>query len=218
MKKLLPLILLLCLMLTACTRAEEKPDETPAPVEPTVEDPVDTKDPPDAQEEDDGPMLLDKLAVELVVDVSETESVMGSLRQFSADLTDALKEKNIDVETVSFTMSTAGGVTGDALSVGGIDMAFLPVMDFIARRDALTPLLMVGDTEDAYVAALTTKNDALKNADLQKALSEALTDTEAGRQFLAAWSPEAEYGPVSQEVLDPLVEQYLKAQEEAAQH
>lgn len=218
MKKLLPLILLLCLMLTACTRAEEKPDGPSDPVEPTVEDPVDAKDPPDAQEEDDGPMLLDKLAVELVVDVSETESVMGSLRQFSADLTDALKEKNIDVETVSFTMSTAGGVTGDALSAGGIDMAFLPVMDFIARRDDLTPLLMAGDAEDAYVAALTTKNDALKNDDLQKALSEALTDTEAGQQFLAAWSPEAEYGPVSQEVLDPLVEQYLKDQEEAAQH
>lgn len=216
MKRSLPLLLILCLLLTACGRHQDESADPPAPTEPSVEEPSKPVEPAPA-EDDDEPLLLDRLAVELVVAPADTERVMGSLRQFSADLTDALKEKNIDVEAVSFTMSTAGGVTGDALADGGIDMAFLPVMDFIARRDVLTPLLMAGDTEDAYVLALTTKNDALLDEALQGAITEALTDHEAGQRFLAAWSPDAEYGPVSQEVLDTLVEQYLKEQEENAE-
>ena len=216
MKKLLPFVLTLCLMFTACSRQEEKPEEPAEPDKPSIEEPVNPPKSPDDQEEDD-PVLLDRMAVELVVAPTDTERVMVALRQFSADLTDALKEQNVDVETVSFTMSTAGGVTGDALSDGGIDMAFLPVMDFIARRDVLTPLLMAGDTEDSYVVALTTKVPALQEEYLQKIISAALTDSEAGQRFLAAWSPDAEYGPVSQEVLDPLVEQYLAQQEENAE-
>ena len=99
MKKLfLPLVLVLCLLLAACgnnhTESENNNNtddqvETNQPVEPVEPDDTDTP-------EDEGPVTLGALTVEVVMDWESADALLSQLEDLSAKLDEALVAQGYD--------------------------------------------------------------------------------------------------------------------------
>lgn len=187
----------LCLSLTACQSggpASDPPNEPAqaAPSAPADSEPV----------EPDPDMRVGRLAVELVVGWEEADRLLTSLDQLSGLLGDALLERGCAAEEVSVTLSTAGGVTADALAEGGVDVAFLPGLDYV-RCGECPAALIAGEEDQAGVAAVTPGREELGGG-FPAALAGALLDTETGRQFLETCYPEAAYEPAGEDALQAL--------------
>ena len=109
----------------------------------------DTLPAPEAPEESAGdeaePLSLDTLTVEAVVDWETAERMLTSLEDMSRWLKEALAEENCLVEEVAVTVNTAGGYTAQALAAGGVDVALLPAVDFIAWEEDAQALLVSGE-------------------------------------------------------------------------
>lgn len=184
--------LALCLALAACQSrdpASDPPDD-PAPAAPSV--PAESR-----PVEPDPDMRVGRLAVELVVEWEEADRLLAGLDQLSGLLGDALLEKGCAAEEVSVTLSTAGGVTADALAEGGVDVAFLPGSDYVRCGDCAAALI-AGEGDAAAVAAVSAAREELGGG-FPAALAGALLDTETGRQFLETCYPEAAYEPAKEE-------------------
>lgn len=189
--------LALCLALAACQSrdpASDPPDD-PAPAAPSV--PAESR-----PVEPDPDMRVGRLAVELVVEWEETDRLLTGLDQLSGLLGDALLEKGCAAEEVSVTLSTAGGVTADALAEGGVDVAFLPGSDYVRCGDCAAALI-AGEGDAAAVAAVSAAREELGGG-FPAALAGALLDTETGRQFLETCYPEAAYEPAEEERVQSL--------------
>lgn len=171
-----------CLLLAACVRASQpapQPDSPPVP-----EDPLVNGDVPERS--------LGSLTVELVVSWEEADRLLDSLDQLSGLLGDALLEQGCGVEEVRVTLSTAGGVTADALAEGGVDVAWLLVEDFASCGDRAAAALA---QDPCYsVAAVSAAREEL-DGDFRDALVRAALDTEPGRQFIQLCYPGATYVP-----------------------
>ena len=110
MKKLIPILLALCLLSAACAqRPREEAPPPPAPEAPAV------PEPPAPEEEG---RALERLTVELVVDWKDTDRVLEGRAELERLLQAALAGQAWTVEEVQITISTAGGPTGDALAAG----------------------------------------------------------------------------------------------------
>lgn len=184
--------LALCLALAACQSrdpASDPPDD-PAPAAPSV--PAESR-----PVEPDPDMRVGRLAVELVVEWEEADRLLTGLDQLSGLLGDALLEKGCAAEEVSVTLSTAGGVTADALAEGGVDVAFLPGLDYVRCGDCAAALI-AGEGDAAAVTAVSAAREELGGG-FPAALAGALLDTETGRQFLETCYPEAAYEPAEEE-------------------
>lgn len=184
MKKLLPSILALCLLLTACGRAlpAEVPEPGPAP---------EISAGPDRPENEEN-RSLERLTVELVVDWEETDRVLESRTELERLLREALEAQEWAVEEVQVTISTAGGPTGDALAAGGVDAACLPEEDYAAREGDASAVL----TAPGTVFAVTGAREELDES-FRAALAKALLETEPGTEFLSRCSPGRTYTAVS---------------------
>ena len=117
-----------CLLLAACGKASQPP---PRPEEPA---------PPEERREEEAPSL-GSLTVELVASWEEADRLLESLDQLSGLLGEALAEQGCVLDEVRVTLSTAGGVTADALAEGGVDAAWLPAEDFSACGDKAQAVL-----------------------------------------------------------------------------
>ena len=160
--------LAVCLALTACGRARPP---APQPDVPPASAPADR--PADGE-----PMSLGILTVELVVAWEEADRLLESLDQLSGLLSKALEEQGCAPEEVRVTLSTAGGVTADALAEGGVDAAWLPAEDFASCGDRA-------------IAALSQELDG----SFRELLARAVLDTEPGREFTQLCYPGAAYIP-----------------------
>ena len=134
------------------------------------------------------------------MDWETAERMLTSLEDMSRWLKEALAEENCLVEEVAVTVNTAGGYTAQALAAGGVDVALLPAVDFIAWEEDAQALLVSGEDPCETVAAVTLSRPELDDAFCQT-LAAALTETEAGEQFLAACRPDAVFASASEEAL-----------------
>lgn len=191
--------LALCLALAACQAGPpaSDPPADPAPAAPSA--PAESRPGGPDLEPD---MRVGRLAVELVVEWEEADRLLTGLDQLSGLLGDALLEKGCAAEEVSVTLSTAGGVTADALAEGGVDVAFLPGSDYVRCGDCAAALI-AGEGDAAAVAAVSAAREELGGG-FPAALAGALLDTETGRQFLETCYPEAAYEPAGEESVQSL--------------
>ena len=188
-RKILLGLLAVCLLLPGCRREAAVPEDPPEPpaAAGTVQDPP----APAAQ-----PMMLDRLAVEIVVGWEEADRILGSLEDLSRLLDDALGALNCTVEEpVVITIGTAGGITAQALRDGGIDAAFLPEADFAELGDAAAGILE--SPASGLTAAVSGAREEL-GPEFRRILTEALTETEAGQTFLEACYPGAAFDAMTQ--------------------
>ena len=177
MKKLIPILMALCLLSAACAqRPREEALPPPAPEAPAV------PEPPAPEEEG---RALERLTVELVVDWEDTDRVLEGRAELERLLQAALAGQAWTVEEVQITISTAGGPTGDALAAGGVDAACLPEEDCEAREADALPVL-------AAPGRVLGAREEL-DGDFRAALAEALLETEEGAAFLSLYSPDTVY-------------------------
>ena len=190
--KVLAVLLAACLLLSGCRK--EAPALEPPPDPPVAADPV-----PDAPlPEEPQPIVLDRLTVEVVVDWEDADRMLGSLETLARLLESALAAFGCTVEEpVTITLGTAGGITAQALSDGGVDAAFLPVTDLSELEDGKA-VRVLESSDQALAAAVTGMRE-----DRQRfcaALAQALTETEDGREFTALCYPGTVFSPVEQSI------------------
>lgn len=186
---LLP-VLVLALLLSACG-AREQPDKQPDSPPPA---PVEPAEPASRPEE---PAALGPLTVEVVVDGEEAERLLERLEDLSALLSEGLLERGYAPEEVVITISTAGGVTADALCAGGVDAACLPAADYLAAEGQAEAILTTDD--GAATAAVTAGREELDES-FCAALAGALTES----GFLEVCYPGRTYLPATEEALQAL--------------
>ena len=187
MRKKLWLLLLLCLLLTACNQAAQPdtlPAENPAP-------PAAAPIPPAGWEIDEPsdpePVFLDRLTIEVVVDWSEADRILSRLEELSQLVGEALEEKECTVENpVTVTIGTAGGVTAQALAGGGVDAAILPTGDYAEIEEKASAVFHSMD--DGIMAVVTLAREEL-DENFRTLLSSALLETDAGKEFLEICYP-----------------------------
>lgn len=202
--KWLLLLLLLTLALAACG-GEPTPTDPPAP--PQTEVPVPTvPEEPAPTEDEPQPEILDHLTVELVVDWSDSDQMLTQLSALSDLLIDALAQECWEVEDITVTVSTAGGFTGEALAGGGVDIALLPAVDYLAWESGAAAVLTDSGEIPAAVVAVTNARAALDDS-FRAALADALTQQAPGREFMAAWCGEQTFVPAAEDALQALREQ-----------
>lgn len=216
-KLLLPLVLVLCLLLAACgnnhTESENNNStddqvETNQPVEPVEPDDTDTP-------EDEGPVTLGALTVEVVMDWDSADALLSQLEDLSAKLDEALVAQGYDAESITVTVSTAGGTTADALAAGGVDIALLPAEDFVLCEDSAVGILMTDSQPPAGVIAVTKAKAELDEA-FQQALSAALTDG-GEESFTEHCYPSVNYIAFDSDALQPVRDQLAEEGHSAAE-
>lgn len=147
MKKLLPLLLALALLLSACGRREEPPPvQTPPPEteEPSGKLPVSAEN----------PLELDLLRVEITRAGLASDRLMEAARELPELLRDALAVHGVLADLVQVTIGSSPAATVQALNEGTVDIAILPA-EGLAGQETEAPVLLVSGpgTEDPYVWA-----------------------------------------------------------------
>ena len=205
----LPLALALCLLLAACgdhpAGEEGAPAENSAPAGQIESTPPDVSPPPEEGGAAPEPVELGPLTVEVVASSQGADALLPLLGDLSTLLDGQLDRLGYDVEAVTVTLSTAGGVTADALAAGGVDVALLPVEDFLLHEDSAAGVLMDGGEIPSDVAAVASGKAAL-DASFQEALAAALTGG-GEESFLALCRPGVTYVPFDGEALQPIRDQ-----------
>lgn len=203
--KLLLLLLLLCLTLSACAR--EPVDQVPTDVPPVEEQTPDTPPVPETpevpDEPADQPVALDHLTVELVVDWADSDGMLSRLEDLSRLLKEALADRGYEAEEITVTISTAGGFTAEALVEGGVDIACLPGVDFVACEAGAAAVLTTDQAVPTSVLAVTAARDELDQS-FREALADALTGTEAGTEFLTICHEGETFVPATETALQAL--------------
>lgn len=186
-KRILLLLAVLCLLAAGCRRdAPQPPEDPPAPPAAAPDSP--SEDPSDLPPETQ-PIFLDHLTIEVAVDWSEADRILTELDELSRLAGEALAEKGCTVEDpVTVTIGTAGGITAQALSDGGVDAAFLPAAD--GQGLNVFPVFCSGS--GSVMAAVTQAREELDD-NFRKVFASAFLETGAGKDFLAICYPEAAF-------------------------
>ena len=208
-KNLLPLVLALCLVLAACgnqNTASQNPDNSNSQTGTNQPDITTDPDDTDIPDETQGPVALGPLTVEVDVTWDSADSLLSRLEDLSLLLDKSLEANGYDAESITVTVSTTGGTTADALAAGGVDIALLPVEDFIACESSAAGVLMSDEAPPVNIVAVSGVNEELDDA-FQTALSAALADKSEGESFLSLCYPDQVYISFESEALQPLREQ-----------
>jgi len=209
-------MVVLCLLLAACGRGGQEPQESgDPPAEEVVQPPMEDgagEEPPQGGEARQ--LNIGHLTVELVADWGESDRLLSEMEELSRLLQTGLREQNCEVEEITVTLSTAGGFTSNALAEGGIDAAWMPAVDYISCEDAAYAVLTTDEEPCTTVLAVSAAREEL-DGNFRAALSSALLETEAGAEFLERYCPGLTFLPADEAALDA-VREWLAAQEEAA--
>ncbi|WP_325199312.1 hypothetical protein [Oscillibacter sp.] len=145
MKRYLPLLgALLLLLLAACASEETEPARPP---------------------EDEGPLQLEALSVEVSRGELSAEELAQAVRELPEALKAALAEQGVEAETVTVSAGSSPAAMAQAVSEGGVDVAFLPMEEFSALGNwpPLPRLLLTSeDEEGTRVMAVISNNGALE--------------------------------------------------------
>lgn len=222
MKKitLTALLLSVCLLLCACMQPSGGNDD-PLQDDPTLSgdrneqnnntpdngsDSSDKTENPDNKQ--DEPVYPADLMVEMVVEWEMADSILSRLDDLSDRLRGALAEVGCQLDSVTLTMSTAGAYTADSLVNGGIDAAILPSVDIIAAENRVSILALSDDEIPMTAIAVSMANSDLSE-EFRALLLTALTETEAGQDFLSAICGEKIFSAPTEDALQA-VRDYLK--------
>lgn len=206
-RRILLLVLTALLILTACG-ARQNQNSPPAPPQAgqNAAKPEDREPPEQPPLQEDAPTSLGALTVELVADWQAADQLLGRLEELGRLLGEALASQGYETDSVTLTVSTAGGFTAGALASGGVDIAFLPALDLMRQEgDSRAVLLSEDDPIPLWAVAVTAGRPALDD-DFQAALTQALTATQPGADFLDAYQPGITYLPAADEALQALRE------------
>lgn len=222
----LPFLLLLSIVLCACTV------ETPPPVTPTPPPDTTTQEqqsqspapdsgttvPEDTQKPEDGPspFIPATLTVELVVEWEKADTLLSRLEDMSDLLYTALEEVGYPMDRVTLTISTAGGFTAESLAQGGIDAAVLPTVDFLTCRASTAGIAMSCEEVSETVIALSLAKGQ-PDSTFCTALFDALTKTESGSEFLALCRPGAVFAVPTEETIQAVID-WVAQQEKDGGH
>lgn len=223
--KLTTIFLALCLMLSACVTLPDGNNtiaQNDPPVHNTQNDQTpdkDTETPPDQNTtpDDDNnnqnePVCPADMTVELVVDWAMADTILSILDDLSDLLREAVEEAGCQLDHVTLTINTAGAYTADSLVDGGIDAAILPSVDIIPYENRVAILALSNDEIPQTAIAVSLANSDLSE-EFRSILFSALTQTQAGQDFLAAFCGEAVFVAPTEETLQS-VRDYLHELEE----
>lgn len=138
MKRIIPLLLALILLLSGCGRREE------APQEPAEEPPA--ADAPEAVQAitAETPLRLESLRVEVSRGGLSSERLMEAARRLPGLLKEALEACHIYADTVQVTIGSSSAATVQALNGGAVDIAVLPAEGFAGQETEAAVLLASG--------------------------------------------------------------------------
>ncbi len=180
--------LLLAVLLASC-----RPDAGEAPV------------PPEAEE----PLRLESLSIEVSRGDASTRDLARTVRELPEALKEALAAQGVEVETVAVSVGSAPAATAQAVSEGGVDLAFLPAEDF-AALEAPPPLLLAagpaagdadaGEEEQLYAFAAVVRPDEeiLAGGDFAAALAAAVNSFAPANPVFGPYP----YTPVEEDASD----------------
>ena len=210
MKRLLTLLLIVTLCLSclcACNGAKQPPQHENPPVTDNTPDAPPTLSVPDTPTTDgaQAPIVIDHLTFELVADWSDSDRLLTEIKTLPQLLKDCLLEKQYQVDDITFTISTAGGLTADALNNGGVDLALMPAVDYVSCTEDIHAILTTEDTPCTTVLAVSgAKAECDEN--FRSALVKALLETESGSTFLNTCQNDLVLIPATEEALASLRE------------
>ena len=140
MKKLLPLLLALALLLSGCGRRED------APPDPVQDPPSGTKEPGEPRPvSPENPLELDILRIEICRDGLGSERLMEAARTLPELLRSTLAEnQSIITDTIQVTIGSSPAATVQALNGGAVDIAILPAEGFAGQETEAVLLLASG--------------------------------------------------------------------------
>ena len=214
--KLTALLLSVCMLLCACMQPSGGNDG-PASDDPTLSgDQNSNSTDSGSSSSDNGESTDDKekipypadLTIELVVEWEMADIILSILDDLSDLFRDAMKEVGCQIDSVTLTMSTAGAYTADSLIDGGIDAAILPSVDIISAEHRVS-ILALSDDAIPMTAIAVSKADSDLSEEFCVLLFSALTETEAGQDFLAAICGESVFSAPTEDALQA-VRDYLK--------
>ena len=138
MKRTIPLLLALILLLSGCGRRAEAPRE-----------PAETPPAADAPEEvqaitEKTPLRLESLRVEVSRGGLSTERLMEAARRLPELLKEALEASHIYADAVQVTIGSSPAATVQALNGGSVDIAILPAEGFAGQETEAAVLLASG--------------------------------------------------------------------------
>ena len=202
------LLLALCLLLCACAGCggNDTGNDPTANGGEQIPDQGDTTQPDNSGDTTAPLPLPSDLTVELVMDSSTANLLLSYLDDMTGKLRDAVESVGYQPDTVTITFSTAGAYTADSLQGGGIAVAVLPALDIITCDHAC--VIALSSEEIPETAIAVSMADGIFSEDFCAVLYRALTETEAGSDFLALCCGEAVFASPTEEQLQ-LVRDYL---------
>lgn len=138
MKKLLPLLLALALLLSACGRREGDP---PPAQEPSADTEEPSGTPPISAE---NPLELDTLRIEVCRGGLGSDRLMEAARELPELLRDAFAVHGVLAGLVQVTIGSSPAATVQALNEGTVDVAVLPAEGLAAQETEAAVLLVSG--------------------------------------------------------------------------
>lgn len=140
MKKILPLLLALLLLLSGCGRRGE------TAADPARETPAGTESSPeDGAVSGEAPLALDLLRVEICRSGLDAGRLMEAVRELPELLRTVLAEQqDIAADAVQVTMGSSPAATVQALEEGTVDLAILPAEGFAGQETESEVLLASG--------------------------------------------------------------------------
>lgn len=167
MKRILPLLCtLLLLFLSACGPAERDT----SPELPETE-----------------PLRLESLSVEVSRGELSTEDLARAVRELPEALEAALAAQGVEAETISVSVGSSPAATAQAVSEGGVDLAFLPAEDLAALENPPRLLLTAGDGEGAMAAAVRPDDELLSGERFAEALAAAVNVLREDQPVFGSW-------------------------------
>lgn len=165
MKRTLPLLCALFLLLAAC--GPSRGDASPEPQE-------------------TGPLRLESLSVEVSRGELSTEELARAVRELPEALKAALADQGVEAETVQVSVGSSPEAIAQAVSEGGVDLAFLPEEDFSALENPPRLLLTAGDGEGAMTAVVRPEDELLSGEGFAEALAAAVNALREDQPVLGA--------------------------------
>ncbi len=224
MKKwnLTALLLALCLLLSACMTLPDG-SNTPSQSDLPVSDEQNTPTPDNDQASDGDEQNTDdtntessypaEMTVELVVEWVMADAILSLLDDLSDLLREAVREAGCQLDSVTLTISTAGAYTASSLVDGGVDAAILPCEDIVPYESRVSLLALSDDEIPRTAIAVSLADDDLTE-EFRSIFLSALTQTQAGQDFLTAVCGEAVFAAPTEEALQAVRDDLREKEED----